>query len=39
MNVAVLAGGAGSRFPEETDVKPKPMIEIGGVPILWHILR
>ncbi len=39
MKVVILAGGMGSRFAEETDVTPKPMIEIGGQPILWHIMR
>jgi glucose-1-phosphate cytidylyltransferase len=34
-----LAGGLGSRLAEETDVRPKPMVEIGGRPILWHIMR
>jgi len=38
MKVAILAGGLGSRLAEETVVKPKPMIEIGGHPILWHIM-
>ncbi|HUW32591.1 MAG TPA: glucose-1-phosphate cytidylyltransferase [Planctomycetota bacterium] len=38
MKVAILAGGVGSRLAEETDVKPKPMVEIGGRPILWHIM-
>jgi glucose-1-phosphate cytidylyltransferase len=38
MKVAVLAGGPGSRLAEETEPKPKPMVEIGGKPILWHIL-
>ena len=38
MKVVILAGGLGTRFPEETDVKPKPMIEIGARPILWHIM-
>jgi len=38
MKVAILAGGMGSRLAEETEVKPKPMVEIGGKPILWHIL-
>ncbi len=38
MKVAILAGGLGSRLAEETEVKPKPMIEIGGKPILWHIM-
>ncbi|RIK83998.1 MAG: glucose-1-phosphate cytidylyltransferase [Planctomycetota bacterium] len=39
MKVVILAGGLGTRLSEETDVKPKPMIEIGGKPILWHIMR
>ena len=39
MKVAILAGGAGSRLAEETQIKPKPMVEIGGHPILWHIMR
>jgi glucose-1-phosphate cytidylyltransferase len=39
MKVAILAGGLGSRLQEETTIKPKPMIEIGGKPILWHILN
>ena len=39
MKVAILAGGAGTRLAEETEVKPKPMVEIGGKPILWHIMR
>ena len=38
MKVAILAGGVGSRLSEETIVKPKPMVEIGGQPILWHIM-
>jgi glucose-1-phosphate cytidylyltransferase len=38
MKVAILAGGVGSRISEETEIKPKPMIEIGGRPILWHIM-
>jgi len=38
MKVAILAGGRGSRLAEETDVKPKPMVEVGGHPILWHIM-
>jgi glucose-1-phosphate cytidylyltransferase len=38
MKVAILAGGVGSRLAEETDIKPKPMVEIGGRPILWHIM-
>ena len=39
MKVAILAGGVGSRLSEETVVKPKPMVEIGGLPILWHIMK
>jgi glucose-1-phosphate cytidylyltransferase len=35
----ILAGGAGTRLAEETDVRPKPMVEIGGKPILWHIMK
>ncbi len=38
MKVAILAGGFGTRLAEETEVKPKPMVEIGGRPILWHIM-
>src|ERR1700733_9997795 len=38
MKVAILAGGLGSRLAEETDSLPKPMVEIGGRPILWHIM-
>ncbi len=38
MKVAILAGGRGSRLSEETQIKPKPMVEIGGNPILWHIM-
>src|SRR5450432_2781742 len=38
MKVAILAGGMGSRLAEETQLKPKPMVEIGGRPILWHIM-
>ena len=39
MKVAILAGGVGSRIQEETEIKPKPMVEIGGRPILWHIMK
>jgi glucose-1-phosphate cytidylyltransferase len=39
MNVVILAGGLGSRLAEETEIKPKPMVEIGGRPILWHIMK
>ena len=38
MKVAILAGGVGSRLSEETQIKPKPMVEIGGIPIIWHIM-
>lgn len=39
MKVVILAGGFGTRISEETDYKPKPMVEIGGKPILWHIMK
>ncbi len=39
MKLVILAGGYGTRLSEETDLKPKPMIEIGGKPILWHIMK
>jgi glucose-1-phosphate cytidylyltransferase len=39
MKVAILAGGLGTRLTEETIIKPKPMVEIGGKPILWHIMK
>ena len=39
MKAVILAGGLGTRLSEETHLKPKPMIEIGGKPILWHILK
>ena len=39
MKVVLLAGGLGTRLSEETEVKPKPMVEIGGRPILWHIMK
>lgn len=39
MKAVILAGGLGTRFSEETTMKPKPMIEIGGRPILWHIMK
>lgn len=39
MKVALLAGGLGSRLSEETSIRPKPMVEIGGKPILWHIMK
>ena len=39
MKAVILAGGLGTRISEETDLKPKPMIEIGGKPIIWHIMK
>ena len=39
MKVVILAGGLGSRISEETQTKPKPMVEIGSMPIIWHILK
>jgi glucose-1-phosphate cytidylyltransferase len=39
LNIVILAGGLGTRLSEETNLKPKPMVEIGGVPILWHIMK
>ena len=39
MKVILLAGGLGSRLAEETEIRPKPMVEIGGKPILWHIMK
>ena len=39
MKVVILAGGYGTRISEETDTRPKPMVEIGGKPILWHIMK
>jgi glucose-1-phosphate cytidylyltransferase len=39
MKVVILAGGEGTRLSEETGIKPKPMVEIGGRPILWHIMK
>ena len=39
MRVVILAGGLGTRLSEETDVRPKPMVEIGGHPIIWHIMN
>ena len=35
----ILAGGYGTRLMEETDIRPKPMVEIGGKPIIWHIMK
>ena len=39
MKVVLLAGGKGTRIAEESTIRPKPMIEIGGMPILWHIMK
>jgi glucose-1-phosphate cytidylyltransferase len=39
MNVCIMAGGLGTRLLEETEIKPKPMVEVGGHPILWHIMN
>lgn len=39
MKAVILAGGLGTRISEETAIKPKPMVEIGGMPILWHIMK
>lgn len=39
MRTVILAGGLGTRLGEETAVRPKPMVEIGGMPILWHIMK
>ena len=39
MKAVILAGGLGARLSEETSFRPKPMIEIGGKPILWHIMK
>ncbi|MGH8497940.1 MAG: sugar phosphate nucleotidyltransferase, partial [Methylococcales bacterium] len=39
MKAVILAGGLGTRISEESHLKPKPMIEIGGKPILWHIMK
>ena len=39
MKVVILAGGLGTRISEETHLKPKPLIEIGGMPVLWHIMK
>ena len=39
MKAVILAGGLGTRLSEDTATRPKPMVEIGGKPILWHILK
>ena len=39
MKVVIFAGGLGTRLMEETEARPKPMVEVGGKPILWHIMK
>ena len=39
MRTVILAGGLGRRLGEETAIRPKPMVEVGGLPILWHIMK
>src|SRR5438552_1155615 len=39
MKVVILSGGLGTRLSEDTEIRPKPMIEIGGRPIIWHIMK
>src|SRR3989344_3733271 len=39
MKAVILAGGLGTRLSEETQIKPKPMVEIGSMPILWHVMK
>ena len=39
MRAVILAGGLGTRLREETEFRPKPMVEVGGKPILWHIMK
>src|SRR5665648_399314 len=39
MKVVILCGGKGTRMREETEYKPKPLVEVGGMPILWHIMK
>src|SRR5213080_3230139 len=39
MKAVILAGGLGTRLSEETDLRPKPMVEVGGRPLLWHIMK
>lgn len=37
--MVILAGGLGTRLSEETDIRPRPLVEIGGFPIIWHIMK
>ena len=39
MKLVILAGGRGTRLSEETTIRPKPLIEIGGMPVIWHIMK
>ncbi|MBR8827242.1 MAG: NTP transferase domain-containing protein [Gomphosphaeria aponina SAG 52.96 = DSM 107014] len=39
MQVVILAGGKGTRLREETEYRPKPLVEVGGRPIIWHIMK
>jgi glucose-1-phosphate cytidylyltransferase len=39
MKLVILAGGTGTRISEESSVRPKPLVEIGGMPIIWHIMK
>ena len=39
MKAVILAGGLGTRLSEETNLRPKPMVEIGGMPIIWHLMK
>jgi glucose-1-phosphate cytidylyltransferase len=39
MKAVILAGGMGTRIAEESAVRPKPMVEIGGMPVIWHVMK
>jgi len=39
MIAVILAGGLGTRLSEETELKPKPMVDVGGMPIIWHVMK